>query len=63
MAGDPEAALLLVGLGVRQLSASPSSLAAVRRAVRAATRSDLERIAMASLRDASAADVRLRLRT
>jgi len=63
MAGDPEAALLLVGLGVRQLSASPSSLAAVRRAVRAAARSDLERIAMSSLRDASAADVRLRLRT
>ena len=63
MAGDPEAALLLVGLGVRQLSASPSSLAAVKRAVRAAARSDLERIAMSSLRDASAADVRLRLRT
>jgi phosphoenolpyruvate-protein phosphotransferase len=63
MAGDPEAALLLVGLGVRQLSASPSSLAAVRRAIRAAIRSDLERVAMSSLGDASAADVRRRLRT
>jgi phosphocarrier protein FPr len=62
MAGDAEAALLLVGLGVRQLSASPSSLAAVRRAIRAATRSDLERVAMSSLSDASAADVRRRLR-
>jgi phosphoenolpyruvate-protein phosphotransferase len=63
MAGDPEAALLLVGLGVRQLSASPSSLAAVRRAIRAAIRSDLERVARSSLGDASAADVRRRLRT
>ena len=63
MAGDPEAARLLVGLGVRALSMSPASIAAVRRAVRASLKSDLERVAMASLGDASAADVRLRLRT
>ena len=61
MAGDPEAALLLVGLGVRVLSVSPTSLAAVRRALRGAVRGDLERIALASLSDASAADVRRRL--
>jgi len=63
MAGDPEAALVLVGLGVRVLSMSPTSIATVRRAVRAADNSDLERVAKASLGDASAADVRLRLRT
>ncbi|HKC90590.1 MAG TPA: phosphoenolpyruvate--protein phosphotransferase [Candidatus Limnocylindria bacterium] len=61
MAGDPAAALVLVGLGVRVLSVSPSSIAAVRRALRGAVRSDLERIAMAGLGDASAADVRRRL--
>jgi phosphoenolpyruvate-protein phosphotransferase len=63
MAGDPEAALVLVGLGVRVLSVTPTSIAAVRRALRAAVRSDLERVAMASLSDASAADVRRRLQT
>jgi phosphoenolpyruvate-protein phosphotransferase len=63
MAGEPVAALVLVGLGVRVLSVSPSSIAAVRRALRGAVRSDLERIAMAALGDASAADVRRRLKT
>ena len=58
MAGDPEAALLLVGLGVRVLSMSPTSIGAVRRAIRAATRSDLERVARSALVAASAADVR-----
>jgi phosphoenolpyruvate-protein phosphotransferase len=62
MAGDPEAALVLVGLGVRVLSMAPANLAAVRRAIRGAVHSDLERVAIASLRDGSAADVRLRLR-
>jgi phosphoenolpyruvate-protein phosphotransferase len=63
MAGEPVAALVLVGLGVRVLSVSPSSLAAVRRALRGAALRDLERIAMAALGDASAADVRRRLKT
>ncbi len=63
MAGDPEAALVLVGLGVRVLSVTPTSIAAVRRALRGALRSDLERIAMAALGDASAAEVRRRLHT
>lgn len=63
MAGDPEAALLLVGLGVRVLIMSPTSIAAVRRAVRGAARSDLERVAQSSLTDASPAEVRRRLRT
>ena len=62
MAGDPEAALALVGLGVRQLSMSPASIPSVRRAIRVATKSDLERVAVSSLGDASADDVRARLR-
>ena len=49
MAGDPEAPLLLVGLGVPLLSMAPSSLATVRRAIRAAASSDLERAAISSL--------------
>jgi phosphoenolpyruvate-protein phosphotransferase len=63
MAGDPEAALLLIGLGVRVLSMVPAKVATVRRAIRAAANGDLERVAIASLDDASAADVRLRLRS
>lgn len=63
MAGEPVAALVLVGLGVRVLSVSPSSIAAVRRALRGAALRDLERIATAALGDASAADVRRRLKT
>jgi phosphoenolpyruvate-protein phosphotransferase len=62
MAGDPEAALMLVGLGVRVLSMAPANIAAVRRAIRAAVAGDLERTAISSLDDSSAADVRLRLR-
>jgi phosphoenolpyruvate-protein phosphotransferase len=62
MAGDPAAALVLVGLGVRVLSMVPPNIAPVRRAIRAATTADLERAAIASLDDASAADVRQRMR-
>jgi signal transduction protein with GAF and PtsI domain len=61
MAGDP-GALVLAGLGVRVLSMVHANLASVRRAIRSAVQGDLERVAIASLRDASAADVRLRLR-
>jgi signal transduction protein with GAF and PtsI domain len=60
MAGDPAAALALVGLGVRQLSMSAASLAAVRRAVRGAERAALEGAAEAALLDGSAAGVRAR---
>jgi phosphoenolpyruvate-protein phosphotransferase len=58
MAGDPVAALVLVGLGVRSLSMSPPRLPAVRRAIRAATSSDLEQRARACLRAGTAAEVR-----
>jgi phosphoenolpyruvate-protein phosphotransferase len=60
MAGDPAAALALVGLGVRQLSMSATSLAAVRRAIRGAQRSVLEDAAAKARLDDSAAGVRAR---
>ena len=61
MAGDPSAALALVGLGVRWLSMSSSSLAAVRRAIRSVSLADLQRVAEAALEDASASEVRARI--
>jgi phosphoenolpyruvate-protein phosphotransferase len=60
MAGDPIAALALVGLGVRSLSMAASSLPAVRRAIRASTLADLQGAADEALRAASAAEVRSR---
>jgi phosphoenolpyruvate-protein phosphotransferase len=60
MAGDPAAALALVGLGIRHLSMSALSLAAVRRAIRASSSSELERIAAEALNDRTAADARAR---
>ena len=58
MAGDPVAALALIGLGVRSLSMSATSLPAVRRAIRAASVGDLDREASAACGDASAAAAR-----
>ena len=60
MAGDPVAALALVGLGVRSLSMAAPGLPAVRRSIRGASLADLEVAADAALADRSAADVRLR---
>jgi phosphoenolpyruvate-protein phosphotransferase len=60
MAGDPPAALALVGLGVRSLSMAATSLAAVRRAIRAAAGTDLEARASAAIGDRSAAAARAR---
>ena len=58
MAGDPPAALALVGLGIRSLSMGASSLPEVRRAIRAATLEDLETRAAEALRCRTAAEVR-----
>jgi phosphotransferase system enzyme I (PtsI) len=44
-AGDPEFALLLIGLGLRTLSATPSSIPALKRLVRKLTVQKCERIA------------------
>jgi phosphoenolpyruvate-protein phosphotransferase len=60
MAGDPAAALALVGLGIRQLSMSAPGLAAVRRAIRGADAGVLEDAAEAALRDPGAAEARAR---
>ena len=60
MAGDPVAALALVGTGIRKLSMAASSLAPVRRAVRGAEEARLRAEARAALDDASAAVVRAR---
>lgn len=58
MAGDPVAALVLVGLGIRSLSMGASRLPAVRRGIRTAAVGDLEARALASLRAGTAAEVR-----
>jgi phosphoenolpyruvate-protein phosphotransferase len=60
MAGDPVAALALVGLGIRSLSMSAGSLPAVRRAIRGANAQDLAAAADAACLDGSAADARTR---
>ena len=60
MAGDPVASLALVGLGIRQLSMATSSLAPVRRAIRACRLDVLERTAVGALDLPSAAAVRER---
>jgi phosphoenolpyruvate-protein kinase (PTS system EI component) len=60
MAGDPVAALVLVGLGLRSLSMTPGSIQDVKRAIRAVSLADLERDARAALSDASAEVVRAR---
>ncbi len=60
MAGDPAAALALVGIGIRKLSMAAGSLAAVRRAVRGVDESRVREEALAALGDASAAAVRAR---
>ena len=60
MGGDPAAALALVGLGVTVLSMAASSLAPVRRAIRAADTGVLRAAARDALDASSAADVRAR---
>jgi phosphoenolpyruvate-protein kinase (PTS system EI component) len=60
MAGDPVAALALVGLGVRALSMSAISLPAVRRAIRSADGTQLAEEARAACGDRSAAEARAR---
>jgi phosphoenolpyruvate-protein phosphotransferase len=60
MAGDPQAALALVGLGIRSLSMSAASLPAVRRAIRAADAGQLAGEAQAACYDRSAATARAR---
>ena len=60
MAGDPAAALALVGLGIRSLSMAGSSLPAVRRAIQGVRLADLEAAGPAALDERSAAARRTR---
>jgi phosphoenolpyruvate-protein phosphotransferase len=62
MAGDPAAALALVGLGIRSLSMASSSLAAVRRAIRGAHVAELQSAARAALQDPDTRRVRARFK-
>lgn len=60
MAGDPVAALALVGLGIRKLSMAAGSLPLVRRAIRERSAAELRSIAGTALAAASAAEIRAR---
>ena len=60
MAGDPAAALALVGLGLRSLSMAAPSLPAVRRAIQSSDAAALASEARAALDDASAQAARAR---
>src|SRR5262249_49390706 len=62
MAADPLQALLLVGLGVRELSMSPAAIPAVKAALRAASASRLEPVARATLSLATAGEIEAMLR-
>jgi phosphoenolpyruvate-protein kinase (PTS system EI component) len=60
MAGDPAAALALIGLGLRSLSMAAPSLPAVRRAIRGSSGTALASEARAALDDPSAKTARAR---
>jgi phosphoenolpyruvate-protein phosphotransferase (PTS system enzyme I) len=62
MAADPLQALLLVGLGVRELSMSPSAIPAVKAAIRGVSLSRAEKAARASLSLATAGEIEAMLR-
>jgi phosphotransferase system enzyme I (PtsI) len=62
MAADPMQALLLVGLGVRELSMSPAAIAGVKAALRAASLSRLEPLSRASLSLSTAEEIGAMLR-
>jgi len=62
MAADPMQALLLVGLGVRELSMSPAAIAGVKAAICSASASRLEPVSRASLSLATAEEIGAMLR-
>jgi phosphotransferase system enzyme I (PtsI) len=61
MAGDPRAALLLIGLGLRRLSMSPRRIAEIKSWIRELALGDLEQLAAESLRRSTAAEVQAHL--
>jgi phosphoenolpyruvate-protein phosphotransferase (PTS system enzyme I) len=62
MAADPMQALLLVGLGVRELSMSPAAIAGVKAAICSASAARLEPVSRASLSLATAEEIGAMLR-
>jgi phosphocarrier protein FPr len=58
LAADPIAAILLMGLGVRELSMTPRAIPAVKDAVRSMTVSKAKQLATLALQRDSAASVR-----
>jgi phosphocarrier protein FPr len=58
VAGEPEGALILAGLGVTELSVSVPSVAAVKARIRGVSREDARRLAERALRAATATEVR-----
>ncbi len=56
MAADPVHALLLLGLGVHELSMAPAAVPVVRRAIRSVSMYELEQLAAKALGSASAAE-------
>jgi len=58
MAGDPISALLLVGMGVDELSASPTNISVVRYAIRSMEFNALKEIAKRALSMATAAEIK-----
>jgi phosphotransferase system enzyme I (PtsI) len=62
MSGEPVYASLLVGLGLRQLSATPRKIPEIKRVIRSLTVPDAERVATESLRMETAREVASYLR-
>ncbi len=58
MSGDPAIALLLVGLGIDELSASPVSLPKIKKAVRSIRYDDAKKIAAKALQFSTAEEIR-----
>ena len=63
MAGDPVAAVALVGLGIRSLSMSATSIGPVRRAIRSVSQADAARVARAACDVTTASHVRAMIGT
>jgi phosphotransferase system enzyme I (PtsI) len=57
MSGEPMYALLLVGMGLRQLSATPHSVPEIKRVIRQITAQDAKRVAAEALKLVTARDV------
>ena len=57
MAGDPRATALLLGLGIRELSMSPGSIAAVKCQVIRTSHAEAQQLAHEALQKATASEV------